>query len=283
MKYYGKAEQVANSILSAFESGDIPSKLQTVFIRRNDDIPCRYWSWNNQLLTAFKNTNDARGFRQWQDVGRKVKKGAKAFFILGPCKAKKIVIDPETGKEKDGFFIYGFKSIPVFRIEDTEIFDAEKWEKHSKPDSDNQQFIQSLPFVDVANKWGLKVETFNGKNKNYLGFYVRGQQLAIGTKNLATWAHELVHAADDKNNNLVTGFGQIKSNEIVAEFGGAILLKLINQDYEADLGGAWEYIQSYSNHDKNKAIKLCLNLLDRTCNAVSKILDTAENIKAKAA
>jgi len=33
-------------------------------------------------------TEDARGFRQWQKVGRRVKKGAKAFYILAPIRKK---------------------------------------------------------------------------------------------------------------------------------------------------------------------------------------------------
>ncbi len=33
-------------------------------------------------------TEDARGFRQWEKVGRRVKKGAKAFYILAPVRKK---------------------------------------------------------------------------------------------------------------------------------------------------------------------------------------------------
>jgi len=33
-------------------------------------------------------TADARVFKQWQKAGRRVKKGAKAFYILAPVKRK---------------------------------------------------------------------------------------------------------------------------------------------------------------------------------------------------
>lgn len=283
MKYYGKAENVAESIINAFESGNIPEALSQVFIHRNDDIPCNSWSWRNQLITALCGTYDARGFKQWQEVGRQVVKGAKAFYILGPCTTMKTVTNPQTGQEEQRPIVYAFKSIPVFSFESTELVDAETWEQHSTPDVEHLEFMQSLPFVDVAQKWGLSVESFNGQKANYLGMYRHGQSIALGTKNLSTWAHELTHAADDKNNTIVKGFGQIKSNEVVAEFGGAILLTLVGMKYDADLGGAWNYIQSYSDNDKNKALKLCSNLIERTCNAVAKILETAENVQFKQA
>ena len=84
MKYYGKAEEAARRLLLAFETGNLPQALAQVFLRRKDDVPCRQWSWNNQIMTALMGYHDARGFQQWQEVGRKVKKGEKAFAILAP-------------------------------------------------------------------------------------------------------------------------------------------------------------------------------------------------------
>ena len=75
MQFYGKAEQSAKRILSLFESGDVPAALAPIFIRRKDAVPCRAWSWSNQLLTALAGHDDARGFRQWQGVDRHVCKG----------------------------------------------------------------------------------------------------------------------------------------------------------------------------------------------------------------
>ena len=52
----------------------------------------------NRLLMMLAGTEDARGFRQWEKVGRMVKKGAKAFYILAPRIIK--VKDEETEEEK---------------------------------------------------------------------------------------------------------------------------------------------------------------------------------------
>jgi hypothetical protein len=56
-------------------------------------------------LTALAGTHDARGYRQWQQSDRHVKKGAKAFTIFAPC-TKKI---KEAGAE-DRVICFGFRA-----------------------------------------------------------------------------------------------------------------------------------------------------------------------------
>ena len=64
MRFYGKAECAAKQIVDAFKTGDLPSALAPIFINRQDDTPCRQWSWSNQLLTALAGHSDARGYRR---------------------------------------------------------------------------------------------------------------------------------------------------------------------------------------------------------------------------
>ena len=83
MQFYGKAEQAANRILELFRKpNELPKAIAPMFIRRKDNVPCRQWSWSNQILTALSGTSDARGFRQWESVNRKVNKGARLFIFL---------------------------------------------------------------------------------------------------------------------------------------------------------------------------------------------------------
>ncbi len=99
MAFYGQAESAMQRIVRAFEdTNGLPKPLAQVFIRRKDRPHCRNWSWGNQLLVILNGFTDARGFRQWEQVGRKVKKGEKAFYILGPMMKK--VQNEETGEEK---------------------------------------------------------------------------------------------------------------------------------------------------------------------------------------
>jgi len=87
MKYYGtRAIEVGQRIVEAFRHPEtLPQALAPIFIHRKDDVPCRKWSWHNQLIAAALRHNRRRGFRQWEEAGRKVKKGAKAIWILGPA------------------------------------------------------------------------------------------------------------------------------------------------------------------------------------------------------
>src|SRR5512143_684089 len=155
MKFYGQSETVANRILDTFKSGQLPAAIAPIFIRRADNVPCRAWSWSNQLITALSGTSDARGFRQWLDVGRAVRKGAHAFHILGPISVKREERDADTGETRERFAVVGFKSIPVFRVEDTDVVDETKWTAASKADTEAQRFIDGLPLLSVARSWGL--------------------------------------------------------------------------------------------------------------------------------
>ena len=279
MRFYGKSEQTAKRILSVFQSGSLPAALAPVFIHRRDNVPCRAWSWSNQMLTALAGTSDARGFRQWQDAGRCVRKGSKAFQILGPIMVKRTDREAETGEESERMALVGFKSIPVFRLEDTDVVDGEKWSKAAPDTEAAQRFIDGLPLVSVAREWGLSVETYNGAGARALGWYRCGQAIALGVENLATWAHELCHAADDRCVGGLKPGGQYLDEEVVAELGGAVLLTVLGHDVDADLGGCWRYIQSYCERAKKNTLSVCQNLLNRVCNAVALILDTAAELQ----
>ncbi len=104
-----------------------------------------------------------------------------------------------------------------------------------------------------------------------------GTAIALGVKNLSTWAHELIHAADHRNGKL-TELGQHWRSETVAELGGAVLLKILGHHHDADLGGCWEYVQGYAKRQKIDVLKACNLVLERTCEAVALILDTAEEL-----
>jgi antirestriction protein ArdC len=283
MQFYGQSEAVCNQILDTFRGGQLPAALAPMFIHRADDVPCRRWSWSNQLITALAGTADARGFRQWLETGRAVRKGAKAFAILGPIMVKRRETDPDTGELRERMALVGFKSIPVFRLEDTDVVDAARWTAANAGAAEAAAFIDGLPLVSVSRAWGLKIDTYDGAHSAALGWYSpTGQCISLGVRNLATWAHELMHAADDR---CVQGLkpGQHADQEIVAELGSAVLLECLGQHVDADLGGAWHYIDSYARRDEVAPLTYCERLLNRVCTAVALILDTAAELQAAAA
>ena len=162
----------------------------------------------------------------------------------------------------------GFLSVPVFGYSQTEGGPLPGAEEEAA-------FIDALPLVDVARGWNLTVATFNGAGAGKLGCYRRGESIALGVENLSTWAHELIHAADDRRASLTRKPGQQLDNETVAEFGGAVLLECLGYTTESDRGGAYEYIKSYAEKHERSPVAVCSELIDRTCACVALILETA--------
>ena len=139
-----KAKACLQEIVQLFKSGNVPKALAMVTIPPQAGIPSAKWSWSNRLLQFMTDTSDARGFRQWQQAGRQVKKGSKAFHILGP-KTRKVTDTDNTGRDTEKIVVVGFFTIPVFRVEDTDS-EPLPYEPASPP-----------PLVDVAHRFGLQV------------------------------------------------------------------------------------------------------------------------------
>jgi len=140
-----------------------------------------------------------------------------------------------------------------------------------KVDEDVVRWMNSLPLIEVARSWGLNVDAFNGLEGKPRGEYARKKAIAVGVTNLATWAHELIHAADDRLGNL-TERGQHWRSETVAQLGGAILLEALGHDYESDRGGCFEYVESYAMEAGLEPVQACMSVLKRTCDAVNLLL-----------
>lgn len=268
MNYYGTAESAAAAIIKAFEDPNgLPAPLAALFVRTGIDIPCEKWSWGNRLLVMLAGHSDARGFRQWQQVGRWVKKGEKSFTILAPI--LKPVVEQSTSQKKE--VLVGFRGVPVFGYSQTD------GQPLRSADSETERWIESLPMIEVAREWGLSVEIFDGYSSLARGRYRFGKGIQLGVKNLATWCHELVHAADDRRGNLKER-GQHWRSETVAQLGAAVLLRLLGRNEEADLGFASRYISDYASGEGLDAVGACCQVLERTCQAVQLILDSAEGI-----
>ena len=216
------------------------------------DIPCRKWSELNQFITFMMGgTSDARGVRQWAKAGRKVKKGAKAFYIYVPMiytphnpeKPETKTVDEETNAEKkedgkDKKELAGFRLMPVFRVEDTEgkALDYEIRAKQLK--------IEDLPLIEVAQSLGVHVKTGPVKSKDAAGSYAaRFKTITMNTANKQVFLHELSHAVDFAlpNRKADYAFG-----EVVAELSSAFLGSLYG--VPVDIPATREYIEYWAKN-----------------------------------
>ncbi len=116
-----KVREAMDTLLKMFNEENLEKVAHAVF--RGNSIPSDKWSFLNRVLMYLHDTEDARGFKQWQETGRYVKKGSKAFYILGPV-FKKVTDEKlqESGElvKEEKQILAGFRAIPVFRFEDTE-------------------------------------------------------------------------------------------------------------------------------------------------------------------
>jgi hypothetical protein len=268
-----RVSAIAHDVLAAFESGELPKALARIFIHRKIAVPSRLWTWTNRLVAIRQGHVYAAGFRQWQEIGRFVKKGEHAFHILAPRIVKAKEDDEEWGVKEGDPMTLGFIAIPVFGYLQTE------GEPLAGVD-DTPEFIDRLPLIEVARAWGLSVSLYSFEDApDRLGYFTPGRGIALGTENLSTWAHELVHAADHRLENRVT---RSLDAEVVAEFGGAILLECLGYTAESDRGGAYDYLRRQCEKQKRNLLGACTELLDRTCGCITLLLDEAETLTAPA-
>jgi len=271
------AADALETILGLFESGDdMPEAIASTMIARLEGFaPMASWSLGNQLLALRAGTTDARGYRQWQGVGRNVAKGCKAFYILGPRTKKITDKDAATGEETSRTIVSGFVGIPVFRFEDTEGLAIER-ENFDPP--------QLPPLHEVAAALGVSVEYAPAPyGCGYGGFYMpERDRIVLVTHAERTFFHELAHAAHRRIPNErgadLTG-GQDASQEIVAETVAATLCQLYG------LGGylfhGREYVARYAEAAKiDSPAKAAMKVLADVQATLYLIVETAVGVGA---
>ena len=279
-----KLEAIAARFLEAFQSKQLPKKLARLFFAEpSEEIPCHRWSVRNRFITLIEGHDDARGFRQWQEVGRFVKKGETGFFILSPivpsekrrreeAAAQGITLPADDDQPRRPA---GFRYTAVFGYHQTDGAPIAEYEERRRK-------VETLPLVEVAHVWGLEVRALSRtREAGYLGRFVPGEFIAVGAENPAVWAHELVHAAEHR-------LGRMKTNptpdedtesEVVAELGGEILLEALGRSEDVDLGHCYRYLV-HTCDGPGDVLAVCDRLLKRTLAAVTLILDTADQLAA---
>ena len=151
-----RVSAIANDILSAFESGELPKALANLFIHRKVDVPSRAWTWTNRLVAIRHGHVYTAGFRQWQEVGRYVKKGEHAFHILAP----RIAIDSQRSPAGSHLFgqrrIAALENLPnLIEIQSTRgnLSTSDRFEQHFRPSAPlGEQFDGFGPQLRFARR-----------------------------------------------------------------------------------------------------------------------------------
>ena len=156
-----------------------------------------HYSWRNAWLIGMQCPGASRvaGFRQWEKLGRAVRRGQKALWILAPSKWKKEVETAAGKEEREGLY---FRQVPVFDISQTEVIEGQV------------DGVASLAYRGMGEDAGLcaaleAVYTARGIQLSYpadLPGTVKGRSWGgrvevlatlTGAARAATLAHELAH------------------------------------------------------------------------------------------
>lgn len=258
-----QALQVLQELVDLFSTKELPNYCVRALINAPEK-PSSHWSFSNNIIMLLHGTTDARGYRQWRQVARYVKQGSRAVYILGPIfgqrKFKETQPDPVTGEEKEieveHIVVVGFKSIPVFRYEDTDGQPLPEYKPKNPP-----------PLLDVAHRWGVLVK-YNELRGAVGAFSQSKNEIILATEDWDAFFHELAHKGDSMLAPLKNT--QDPEQEAVAELSAATLARLYGHNYD---GAAWQYIARYAGERTPQAVgRLCFHVLSRVEKVLKLIL-----------
>ncbi|HEV2137785.1 MAG TPA: ArdC family protein [Nitrososphaerales archaeon] len=249
-----RANTELEKIVRLFSSQQLPDLCAKALVAAPEK-PSSKWSFGNQLLMLLAGTADARGYRQWQDVGRFVRQGSRAFYILGPVLVEKPVDKSAEEKDETVEVLVGFRTIPVFRYEDTEGTELPTYTPRDPP-----------PLLDVAEMFGLRVNYIRLSAGIYGMTDYERKVISLSTESWDVFFHELAHALH-RSFEPKTGHGQETEAETIAQLVAATLARLYEKPAD---GFSWTYIASQAQSSSPQQVgRLCLRVLDRT----KKVLD----------
>jgi hypothetical protein len=255
-----KVKQTLDCIIQRFKVGDIP-KAVAFSMFPVAGIPSAKWSKLNRTIMFISGTQDARGFKQWKEIGRTIKKDSQALYILVPNFRK--IVDEETGVEKR--ILIGFLARPVFKMEDTD----------GTPLDYQQIELPKLPLVDCAEKWGVSVKAVPG-NYSYYGYYSsKRKEIGLATSDEVNFFHELAHCGHEKIVGSLAP-GQDPFQEIVAELSAQALCCLVGKNTKVTIGSSYKYIERYAEKLNMSAHSACLRVLRETEQVLMMILKTSQ-------
>lgn len=285
-----------NSLDELIESNDWKSYLH--FVKGE-----KAYSWNNTMLIWLEatvrqweqNPTYVRGAKQWNAIGRQIKKGEKAIWILAPrmgyvcvqheCprrgyktiwnkfnKTNFCSVDSSHRVEKK---MLGFMSVPVFDIQQTEGEELTTTFSMVKDEVANADFDVFAQFINLADAHGFKVEMGNARGAD--GFCSHEEKKIVIDENaefgykVKTLIHELAHMImheDIKDYQLNRA-----RYETEAEGVAFIVAEALGIHSEQD-AYSFGYIASWGKGDTKKLVKESLGRIQKTAN---QILDEIEN------
>lgn len=149
----------------------------------------------------------------------------------------------------------------------------------------DSKWINQLPYMYVANKWGITVKQFYHPYTNYYGFYDPTYDIIwLHSQSPRIWLHELCHVSDGRNLTMSSfaepeiyldpeNMRQYIYDEITAEISAVrLLMGLGKTPRSAGMGNAQAYTEEIcklGNLDPQETITLLENRINKTMENIS--------------
>ena len=249
-----KVTQSLDRVVEKFKTGDLSPISKAFRIQLDPNAPARKWSLSNRVIAFIQAEElDCRGYRQWQDVGRQVKKGSKSVYIIRPHMIK---VAADQNNDQEDYACIGFSSVSVFPASMTE----------------GDQPIQSYepkelpPLMDIAKQLNISVKYVPIMPDRLGDCRVDGSKIRLGSHNPKIFFHELSHAIHARVDGELKG-GQQLEQETIAEFTATVLMDLYG--FSDNTGNAWKYISQYAKDP--------LTAITKSMGTVEKVLSVLFN------
>ena len=278
-------EMVTERIIEQLESGVIPWEKPWSGARSGayNRISKRSYSLLNQML--LKNEGEYATFKQWSELGGKIKKGEKSEIVV----FWKILPIEET--QEDGTKVIKqvplLKYINVFHI--SQVEGVEPLQKEKLNDIEPIEQAESI-LQDYWTREHITVEHIKGDKAFYspmrdLIQLPLFEQFKDANEYYSTAFHESVHStmkesrcnrAEERKDKLVAfGSEEYSKEELVAELGSASIMNMLGIETRKSFRNSSAYIQSWLRVLKND-VKFIVSASSKAEKAVNYILNIAE-------
>ena len=278
-------EMVTDRIIEQLENNIIPWEKPWSGVRSGayNRISKRSYSLLNQML--LKNEGEYATFKQWSELGGKIKKGEKSEIVV----FWKILPIEET--QEDGTKVIKqiplLKYINVFHI--SQVEGVEPLQKEKLNDIEPIEQAESI-LQDYWTREHITIEHIKGDKAFYspmrdLIQLPLFEQFKDANEYYSTAFHESVHStmkesrcnrAEERKDKLVAfGSEEYSKEELVAELGSASIMNMLGIETRKSFRNSSAYIQSWLRVLKND-VKFIVSASSKAEKAVNYILNIAE-------
>lgn len=229
------------------------------------------YSFSNVFLIILQCPHASRvaGFNAWKQLGRHVTKGQKAIQILAPLVGKK-KDTKDDGEEIKKSYIYGFRSVNVFDVSQTEGKELPKLTEELVGNSDTAEHL--IAALHSAIKIPVDFEDIQTGAKGY--YSPSEHRIAVNQgmsqdQTAKTLIHEYVHSllhSKDANNKTR---GQMEAEAEGTAFVVATYYGLDTSDY------SFGYVAGWASQDNGiELIKVIGQTIQHTAKQIIDAIET---------